>query len=491
VSSLSEVQIIPSENYSQSDVEKRIAYFTKAKQANVRWLQKTRPFAGYQSFLVKGIKSDVDGSMEKQNAIVLYDNNRAILFFYFKVIKGKRIQERRVGVSQKYQGQGLASKFYVDLITNGHEIYSDDYQTPAGAALWQKLYRQYNKRFSFLHYNMWDSQFYHVVLRGNKFISAFHKLNVYDAGPEHLMFVSRKSNLSKTKPKKFQEESSVDESIVDIPRKTYAKDIFDGAETSDPKLKPEVISFIKKGLKEFLDIAPIIDYELIGSILTHRYKEDTDLDVNTFFSVQEDDAEYVHSLLNKRTREVSGKVIPGTKHPVNYYMIVSENQFKMAAELADAVFDIRHNEFIRKSSEESFNAQEYMQGFEKKVKQIDLLKGELHRDIIDYKELESLSDEDVKNLHQELQLKLSKIEADINKLVDIYLDTREKRKAAFSQPLTPQEIQQYGHKNRLPSNVIYKMLEKYYYLHFLQTLQHIIGDDRKLSKDELAKLMKH
>ena len=31
------------------------------------------------------------------------------------------------------------------------------------------------------------------------------------------------------------------EAIIDIPRKTYAKNIFDKAATNNPKLKPEVI----------------------------------------------------------------------------------------------------------------------------------------------------------------------------------------------------------------------------------------------------------
>ena len=62
------------------------------------------------------------------------------------------------------------------------------------------------------------------------------------------------------------------EAIIDLPRKTYAKNIFDKAATNNPKLKPEVITFIDKGLKEFEKIAPIIDYQLIGSILTHRYR---------------------------------------------------------------------------------------------------------------------------------------------------------------------------------------------------------------------------
>ena len=86
--------------------------------------------------------------------------------------------------------------------------------------------------------------------------------------------------------KKLREWVQVDESIIDLPRKTFAKNIFDNAATNNPKLKPEVIAFIDKGLKQFEKIAPIIDYQLIGSILTHRYRADADLDINVWFDVK-------------------------------------------------------------------------------------------------------------------------------------------------------------------------------------------------------------
>jgi hypothetical protein len=42
--------------------------------------------------------------------------------------------------------------------------------------------------------------------------------------------------------------------------------------------------------------------------------------------------------------------------------------------------------------------------------------------------------------------------------------------------MTPDEIRQYGIKNRLPKNVIYKMLEKYHYLKFYKKCKKILDD---------------
>ena len=41
------------------------------------------------------------------------------------------------------------------------------------------------------------------------------------------------------------------ESIIDIPRKTYAPVVFDNADTENPKLKQKVLDMIDKQIKEF------------------------------------------------------------------------------------------------------------------------------------------------------------------------------------------------------------------------------------------------
>ena len=65
----------------------------------------------------------------------------------------------------------------------------------------------------------------------------------------------------------------------------------------------------------------------------------------------------------------------------------------------------------------------------------------------------------------------------------------DKRKSGFEGEMTPENIKKYGVRNRLPNNVVYKMLEKCYYFEFINKLKEIIGDDRKLSDKEADSLM--
>ena len=107
-----------------------------------------------------------------------------------------------------------------------------------------------------------------------------------------------------------------------------------------------------------------------------------------------------------------------------------------------------------------------MKDFQKKVDEIDLIKGELKRDIIDYDELKELTPDDIEGLQSKISDKLNEIEKGIKDIIDIGVDIDTDRRAAFDKDMTPDEIKTFGIKNRLPKNVIYKMLEKYHYLKF-------------------------
>ena len=74
------------------------------------------------------------------------------------------------------------------------------------------------------------------------------------------------------------------ESIIDIPRFTYAPGVFDNANTSNPKIKDSVLKLINDQVKDFKEY-PVLKIALIGSILTKRYRNDADLDINVLFDV--------------------------------------------------------------------------------------------------------------------------------------------------------------------------------------------------------------
>jgi hypothetical protein len=281
---------------------------------------------------------------------------------------------------------------------------------------------------------------------------------------------------------------TITESIIDIPRKDYSRSIFDKFKTNKPVLKKHIKGTIERQLKKLSKIAPIKDYRLIGSILTKRYRKDADLDINVLFDVPVSKRPSVHEKLKKAAIKINGKEITGTKHPINFFVIVDEKIYNRANKLADAVFDIKTNKFEKKTDGSSFDASLYMKQFKDKVYKLDVVKGEFVRDIIDFAELDELDDDDVANLSSAVSAKLKEIEQDMKVIIDIGQDVRKEKDSGFEREMTPKEIKKYGKYNKLPKNVIYKMLEKYYYIKLYKDLKNVLGDDGTLSKKEARKL---
>ena len=281
--------------------------------------------------------------------------------------------------------------------------------------------------------------------------------------------------------------SVLKDSIIDIPRQRYAPGVFDNADTDNPKLKKVVVDMILDQIDSFQEKYPVKKYSLIGSILTKKYRDDADLDINVLFDVPEEDRETARKELASSLRDINGKLVPGTKHPVNYYVITDPELKKKNDAMADGVFDIDENEFIRKPTEDTFDPEKYEADFQKKVQEIDVVKGELARDIIDYEELKDLSTDDVLNLQDRINSKLDEIEDSIEVLVDIGDDVVKQRQSAYNDDMTPDEIRQFGKKHKLPKNIIYKYLEKYHYLKFYKKCKEVL-EDGKVTDDEIDSL---
>ena len=284
---------------------------------------------------------------------------------------------------------------------------------------------------------------------------------------------SKRTRSEKKNMKTFK-DYLIKESIIDIPRRTYAPGVFDNADSKDPKIKPSVKELINKQIEVFEKEYPVIKIALIGSILTKRYRNDADLDINVLFDVPKDKQEDERVNLSqkylsaKNPKNIQGKLIPGTKHPINYYFITDQKTYDDQNKKADAVFDIEKDKFIKRPDDFTFDTNLYIKEFERKVQELDVVKGELKRDIIDYHELVELQPDDILNLQEKINEKLEEIEDSIKEIIKIGDNVDADRRAAFAGDMTPDEIRKYGVKNRLPKNVIYKMLEKYHYLKFLK-----------------------
>ena len=303
-----------------------------------------------------------------------------------------------------------------------------------------------------------------------------------------------KSYLAKTwMTKEKMYRNKLNESIIDAPRNTYAPGVFDDYETKTPRIKPSVREIVDNQLKEFGKEYPVLKVSLVGSILTKRYRKDADLDFNVLFDVpkekqEEERLRLSHKYLSAKSPEkINGKLIPGTQHPINYYIITDPITHQDQEDKADAVFDYRGNVFTKRPADYTFDMGLYLSAYQRKVQEIDVVKGELKRDIIDYDELKDLQPNEILNLQEKINEKLEEIEQSLRDVVDIGDDVMTARRAAFDSDMTPEQIKKFSIKNRLPKNVVYKLLEKYHYLKFYKKCKEIL-DDNKVTDAEIDSL---
>ena len=85
--------------------------------------------------------------------------------------------------------------------------------------------------------------------------------------------------------------------------------------------------------------------------------------------------------------------------------------------MAEGIFDVKNNKFIKELKKQEFDKEKYMDDFDKKVKRVRCY-GNLVEDIIDYKELRDLSNDDVDNLQSMIRNKLDEIEDSMQSVIN-------------------------------------------------------------------------
>lgn len=266
------------------------------------------------------------------------------------------------------------------------------------------------------------------------------------------------------------------ESVIDWTRPHLDVKIFD-KNGDEYIMNDRVVSFIEKVTNEINDkIINVYDYLVKGSILSFQWLDNSDFDLLIEIDDKIDDDEW-RRLQDKIDDVYNGMLIPGTEHPLQIYL----HRGKYNYDNADGIY--KNNEWVKGPYNISVNVDNYMSKFNKIVSAIDINTGELKRDIIDYNIISKLPKEETQAIKQELENKIIEINKDVNKIISQYNHIRDMRHKAFASNMNPAEIITYGSKNKLPHNVIFKLLERYHYLKIMNDLKKISADG--ISTDEI------
>ena len=230
------------------------------------------------------------------------------------------------------------------------------------------------------------------------------------------------------------------------------------------------------------NIVQVNDIFIKGSILSYQWLDHTDIDLLLEIDQNIDDESW-RRLQDHVDQKYQEETIPGTNHPLQIYL----NRGHYDLGNADGVLYLDKREWGKGPYNLSVNVNDYMDKFQKTVMSIDTASGELKRDLIDYQLMQSLPVEAVDNIRSKLAKKLDEINQDVSTLIDQYKHVKDLRHLAFSEDMSPQDIAKYGSKNKLPDNVIFKLMERYQYFNWMWKLRDLF-DDGNIDDDDVEQV---
>jgi len=240
----------------------------------------------------------------------------------------------------------------------------------------------------------------------------------------------------------------------------------DSDEEGRPKLLEGARDFILKMASEYSQFGGFSRIYITGSILSYQWTDYSDIDVHMEMTEGN-----VEAAIKKATQEAEYVLLPGTKHPVNFYIGTDlSSDFAQA----DGVYDLVRDKWIRGPYNISANLERYMQEFQSVASRIDVVRGSLKRNIVDLEGLYSLSDKDIKNLTSLVKEKLREINQAVSELSNTYSVYRTMRSLGFAKGLSPSEAQDAVSRQLLPTNVVFKLLEKYHYVSLLKNVRKLL-----------------
>lgn len=272
-----------------------------------------------------------------------------------------------------------------------------------------------------------------------------------------------KSVSNSDKVRELSDWGILSESALDPIRKVLAKDVW-----NDDKIKPKhrkyILDTLSKWLKKMgVDKEPSA-VAIIGSITTYQYADNSDIDVNVVIDVSESELDELLSFL---PNEIP---LPGTKHPVNYYLAKDAGE-NVKGKLS--VYDLLNNKWIKRAKASDITvphsyvleiAKFFMAGIDNRIAEYERDKQELvlYEDYLKDKEIEI----DVDELEPMIETKKIELKADLDSLYVALKMVKAFRGKAYEEDYESDFLISIESTNRDFSinNLVYKTIERFGYL---------------------------
>ena len=267
----------------------------------------------------------------------------------------------------------------------------------------------------------------------------------------------------------LNENERFQESVLDPINKTRSRDVFNDDDMMRDDVRKQILDLVEGYKKASGFDFDIIGVYLIGSITSFCYSETSDVDIDVIINLSKEEFRKTWNLIPK------GVLLNGTNRPINLFILLNKEDFENAAEKAEAIYDVKNNKWIKKTSKEDSVQVPY--AYMAKIAEFfaaacDVALGNYERDKEEFERYKKLDPEtqeiSEKEKFEKLDDKLSDLRADYDKLkmahhlifafenegyegtpfrVNVEMDTKGDKTGRFS-----------------PNNIIYKIIDSWNYL---------------------------
>jgi len=259
-------------------------------------------------------------------------------------------------------------------------------------------------------------------------------------------------------------------SIIDEKKDKLDPTIWGRSADGSVVLREEVARAIRRKTRELVDGIPVRGAHLVGSITGYYYSPDSDLDINLVLDVSD---ELLLALRDRAKTKVNGQFVPGTKHPINFFV---RNETPSLSAF-DGVYDLKRDVWVKKPTDVGVDLFSIYDDFKQHLSELDAQIGEAWRSIIDLDKLkESLKYGGSREIYRKIKERLDDLDDAITSLVAEYDDVHQKRVEGFERQieLADRGLSPYPSLNVIPENIRYKVLERYHYVDFLKKLREVL-----------------
>lgn len=250
-----------------------------------------------------------------------------------------------------------------------------------------------------------------------------------------------------------------------------------------PTLREGIRIQILKDIDEIRKVLPVVNFFIIGEILTKHYETKTAIDV----SVQVD-AEAVDNISTADVlyllKFLNGHFASDTMHKINYYIIT----YDLDETVIDAMYDIMNDRWRKSPKVYDPEVEKWLIKVNNTLKSIDISTGRLTRDLIEPEELHDLDSKYINRFKILLKQKLSTTEEVLKQMCSTFRNSNVLQQAHVERLAIPQEIQEFGKVHKLPENIILKLLEKFYLIKLIKRVEDMLDERDELTLTDTPEL---